>query len=44
MDVEKFLKLCERYLNEPLAVIADKEKFTFWYIQDKLKEGKNDII
>jgi hypothetical protein len=41
MDLQKFLQVSERYLTgEPLAVIADKKKNFFWYIQDRIKETR----
>jgi len=41
MEVEKFLQVSERYLShDPLAVVADKTKNFFYYIQDVLKQDR----
>jgi len=41
MDLQKFMKVSERYLShDPLAVIADKNKHFFYYIQDVLKQDR----
>lgn len=41
MDLQKFLQVSQRYINnEPLAVVADKKKNFFWYIQDRLKQDR----
>ena len=41
MDLQKFLQVSQRYINhEPLAVVADKSKHYFYYIQDRLKQDR----
>ena len=43
MQIEKFMQLTERYMKDPLAVVADKNKNFFWYIQDRLVSDRKGV-